>query len=328
MAQQSFGSTVFATCVAWPLIGQAHHSRAQFDTDAVQVIQGTVTGFFWTNPHVSIAMESESREWHIEADAIPILSRSGWSADTLQRGAEITARVHPNRDPGIAAGLMVAVRNANGEWLSARRARDGQAELVAGARATSLSGTWELPFGEDTGDFSRRWAAVALTEKGAAGKAAFSPEDRPAGKCIGTPTPQLMAMPYLNQIELQADRAILRNEFFNTERIVYMDGRQHPENGSRTNQGHSIGWWEEGVLVVDTVAFEDHRAPIRGRNEGVPSGAQRHVVERYRLNEDGTRIIIDFVVEDPEYLAEPFRGRFEWVHAPHLQMLGFNCQPY
>ena len=119
----------------------------------------------------------------------------------------------------------------------------------------------------------------------------------------------------------------MRSEFFNSERMIHMDGRAHPENGERTNQGHSIGRWEGEVLVVDTRLFADHRAPIRGPNEGVPSGAQRHVVERFHLSEDRTRLIVDFVVEDPEYLGEPFSGSLELYHAPELEMLGFNCDP-
>ena len=135
----------------------------------------------------------------------------------------------------------------------------------------------------------------------------------------------LMGMPYLNEIELREDTVVLRSEFLNAERTVFMDGRRHPENGQRTNQGHSIGWWEDDVLVVDTTLFEDHRAPIRGPNEGVPSGAQRHVVERYTLSEDGTRVLIEFSVEDPEYLAEPFTGTLEWVYAPEFELSGFSC---
>jgi hypothetical protein len=106
-----------------------------------------------------------------------------------------------------------------------------------------------------------------------------------------------------------------------------MEGRGHPDNGVRTNQGHSIGRWEEGALVVDTVLFEDHRAPIRGPNEGVPSGAERHVVERYTLSEDGNRILIEFSVEDPEYLAEPFTGTLEWVYVSNFELSGFSCKP-
>jgi hypothetical protein len=131
----------------------------------------------------------------------------------------------------------------------------------------------------------------------------------------------------MNEIEIRDEVIVIRNERFNAERIVHMDGRGHPENAPRTNQGHSIGHWEGDMLVIDTRLFADHRAPISGRegNEGVPAGAAKHVVERMRLSEDRTRLLIDFVVEDPEYLAEPFSGHVEWYYAPQHEMLGFGC---
>jgi len=118
---------------------------------------------------------------------------------------------------------------------------------------------------------------------------------------------------------------ILRSEFFDVERSVYLDGRPHPDNLPYTIQGHSIGWWEDDTLVVDTRLLAEHRAPIRGPNEGVPGGEQRHVVERYRLSEDGTRVTIDVHVEDPEYLAAPFEGRLEWVYVPDFELSSFSC---
>ena len=81
-----------------------------------------------------------------------------------------------------------------------------------------------------------------------------------------------------------------------------MDGRGHPDGTERSNQGHSIGRWDGDVLVVDTTNFAFNRAPVFGRParaEGVPSGLDKHVVERFRLSEDHTHIVIDFAMEDP-----------------------------
>jgi len=86
--------------------------------------------------------------------------------------------------------------------------------------------------------------------------------------------------------------------------------------------GHSVGWWEEGTLVVDTTNFTDHRSPYQ---IGVPSGKQKHVVEKYRLTEDGTRIEMEFMLEDPEYIAEPMIHSRELMYSPHLKMYQFNC---
>jgi len=307
----------------------AHHSRVGFDTDSVEVYQGTVADLSWTNPHVYITVElaDGSGDWRIEADAIPILLRSGWTASSLASGDRVIIRGFPGKNLRDRHALLVSVQKEDGSILTPRSHFDrNSSESPIEASATDLSGVWELPFGE-TGDFMQRWSRIALTAEGAAAQEAFTPADRPSGKCIGTPTPALMAMPYLNEIELGDDTIVMRNEFLDVERTIYMDGRGHPENGARTNQGHSVGQWEDDVLVIDTVLFEDHRAPIRGPNEGVPSGALRHVVERYTLNEDKTRVLIEFSVEDPEFLAEPFTGTLEWIYLPDFELSGFSCTP-
>ena len=126
------------------------------------------------------------------------------------------------------------------------------------------------------------------------------------------------------EIEIDEQRQIIsiRIEFWDEERTVYMDGRPHPDASERFHSGHSIGRWEGDTLVVDTTNFTDHRSPYQ---IGVPSGAQKHVVERYRLVEDGTRLAVEFVLEDPEYIAEPLTHARELIYAPQLELSTFDC---
>jgi hypothetical protein len=123
-------------------------------------------------------------------------------------------------------------------------------------------------------------------------------------------------------MEPQGDRIVFRTELFHVERTIWMDGRGHPEDAERTNQGHSIGRWEGDTLVVDTVGFADFRA---GNRSGIPSGVAKHVVERFRLSDDRTQMIVEYVVEDPEFLAEPMRGEIFWDYAPDRKLEPFDC---
>jgi hypothetical protein len=75
---------------------------------------------------------------------------------------------------------------------------------------------------------------------------------------------------------------------------------------------------------VDTRNFTDHRSPYQ---IGIPSGGQKHVVERYTLTEDGTRIEMEFMLEDPEYLAEPMVHSRPLIYMPHLNMFPGECDP-
>jgi hypothetical protein len=321
-----------ALVVAAPAM--AHHSAKIF-AETVLALPGTVTRFSWTNPHTYIYVETVGPdgapvEWEIETDAIPILARSGWTRDSFQPGDRVLIRARPDRNRDRRHALLVSAEKDSGAVLSARSYFLRRAEDTSNlARATDFSGRWELRF-EDYATYYASWAQVPLTEKGAAASAEYSVRlDSPVADFVAPPMPSILVAPYLNRIELRDDAIVMYNERFNAERIIYTDGREHPANGPRTNQGHSIGRWEGETLVVDTTLFADNRAPVSGQqgNEGVPSGAGKHTVERYRLSEDRTRLLIDFVVEDPEYLAVPFSGYVEWYFAPHLEYLGFGCDP-
>jgi hypothetical protein len=167
--------------------------------------------------------------------------------------------------------------------------------------------------------------AQPLTAKGEAEKAAYNQLLNPTLECISWPTPFILSSYlYLSSMELGDDIITFRNEFYGTERTIFMDGRAPPSGGERTLQGHSTGFWEGETLVVDTVNFADHRSPY-GSGTGIPSGAEKHVVERYRLSDDGTQAQIDIVLEDPEYLAVPVTATFVWRYSPHFEMLTLGC---
>jgi len=325
------GAIAMTFLVASPV--SSHHSASIFDRTSGVAFRGTVRAFSWTNPHVYIHVETQDElgavvEWEIETDATPILIRSGWTSDSFAVGDQVNVRANPDKNAQRRHALLVSIEREDGAVLSARSYFLRKADEPGAIASTSdFSGLWELRFA-DYDRYYARWGQVALTEKGAAAVAEYDVRlDSPAAQCVAAPLPSILVAPYLSEIELRESTIIIRNERFNAERTVYLDGRGHPENGERTNQGHSIGWWEDDVLVVDTTQFADHRAPISGQqgNEGVRSGAGKHVVEQYRLSEDGTRLLIDFVLEDPEYLAEPFTSTLEWYYSPHFEMLGFGC---
>ncbi len=45
------------------------------------------------------------------------------------------------------------------------------------------------------------------------------------------------------------------------------------------------------------------------------------------MSEDRTRIVIEFTVEDPEFMVDPLTGGIEWHYAPDHKMLRFACDP-
>ena len=320
-----FGRVLLAVAALAVLpASHAHHSSAPFDLDNILVLEGTVARFDWTNPHVYLVIAQDNgTEWLIETDAVAVMIRSGWSSDSFAPGDVVSARINRDRDHSKNHGLLLSIQRPGGEQLvSFNRFRE-RLSFDPNAKATDLSGIWQ-------GDtllsraFSSGLSEHALTERGRIGMEQFDGSVDPGADCIAWPTPWLVASGlYLKEITLSEDVIVMKSEFYNAERTIHMGMTEHPDDIERTIQGHSIGWWEGDTLVVDTRSFADHRSPVS--NIGVPSGAMRHVIERYTLDEDGKRISVDVFLEDPEYLVEPFRAELALHYSPHLEMLGIDC---
>lgn len=309
--------------LASPVLG--HHSDAGLDRSSVVALEGIVTGFSWRNPHVYFTIETIERggeriEWELQTVAIPILVRSGWMSESIVKGDRVFVRGHPALD-GRKYALLLSIEN-EGEILLPVKPLEPR---PSAASTSTLEGIWR---GDRStiGDFTEYFDRLTLTERGAVARDEFDvfSATNPVTACIGRPTPASIVSSglYLSEIEIGVGTIVLRNEIFDVERTVYMDGRVHPDMGERTLHGHSIGWWEGEVLIVDTTLFADHRSPYQN---GVPSGAQKHVVERYRLDESGARVVIDVFLEDPEYLTEPLTSTMEWIYSPDAEMFRFDC---
>jgi len=300
----------------------AHHSDAGYNRETIVVLEAEVLRYVFRNPHITVFVEAEDDsgnmvEWEIETGSTPIMQRSGWTAELLSPGDLITVRAHPERTGRRRAILNTLETSDGGLWSQIER----DAEATEGA--ATLAGVWK---GIQSTSLYRQMAGMAVTPAAEAARASYDAQtDDPNVRCIANPPPFLNSSAnYLTGIEILEDRIILRNEFLDAMRTVYTDGRSHPENGERTVQGHSIGSWDGETLVVDTTLLADFP---EGNGRGVPSGAQKHVVERFSLSEDGTRAIVDVLIEDPEYLVEPFNGRTEMIFVPHLQLYRYGCTP-
>ena len=320
-----------ALVLASPVVG--HHSDAGVDTESIVAFEGTVQEFAWRNPHVYVIVETDQSgepvEWELQMGSVNGLARRGWSRDTLAPGQEVRVRVHPATD-GRPYGILDSVEKDGGLSLAATVAAP---DLTP--PASSLAGNWltdrlsvlDFPAGSFDAFFREQ---LSLTEKGATAMDAFDAlsAENPEATCVGRPTPSALVSTglYLMQIDLtqQEEVIVFRSEWFNEVRTIYMDGRDHPDPSERFTTGHSIGRWEGDTLVVDTANFEDHRSPYQ---IGVPSGGQKHVVERYRLTEDGTHIDLEFMLEDPEYLASPMTHRRQLIHSPHIEPFFSPCDP-
>ena len=189
--------------------------------------------------------------------------------------------------------------------------------------ANDLSGRWLTRWDPDVGSqLLRPQTSWVLTDKGIAGVESYDGSDNPYKDCIGQPVPFQMIWPYLTSIEIDREVSLIRRES-SADRTVYMNTDSH-DGAPHTNLGHSIGWWEDDVLVVDTAQFADHRT---GNGMRLPSGREKHLVERFKLSPDRTSLNYTFRLEDPEYLAESVTGTLELIYRPDLPMVAESCDP-
>ena len=311
--------------------GLAHHSYIRIDRNVIVAFEATVLDFDWRNPHVyfRIATVNESGqrvEWEVESGSTPILAHSGWSADSLEPGDVIQIRMHPEQNSDRRYALLESLTTPEGATL-----RQGILPSKSTETTADLSGTWKsrlepnAPIEVLSGLFAE-FMTVPLTEAGQASVATFDHDrENPNAVCYGYGLVAGLTSPhYLNQIEILEDRVIIRDEWFDAERVIHTDGRGHPVDGERTRLGHSVGRWEGDTLVVDTRLFSGHRSPY---GIGLASGTQKHVVERYALNDDGRSLTLEVFVEDPEYLARSFSGTLNWDYTPDFEFYRYDCDP-
>ncbi|HEY5624432.1 MAG TPA: DUF6152 family protein, partial [Gammaproteobacteria bacterium] len=311
----------------------AHHSDAGIDMDSIVAFEGVVTEFHYRNPHVYVLVDVENEagetvEWDFQMGPVSVISRRGWERGSLVPGDRVIIRGHPSRD-GRPYAILESIDKEGGLLLGTA---PEPPDIVP--PATSIEGKWLADRGatmDYPGGFDGFFLAqLELTDAGRAAMEAYDPlsAENPESTCVGRPTPAALVSSSLYLMEIGVDEGAeiitIRSEYFDEERTIYMDGRDHPDPGERFVTGHSIGRWDGDTLIVDTRNFADHRSPYQ---IGVPSGAQKHVVETYRLSDDGTDIELTFMLEDPEYIAEPMNHSRLLHHSPHLEMYLGGCDP-
>ena len=74
----------------------------------------------------------------IETDGPSILTRSGWSRDSVSVGDMVTVRAYPDSNAQRNHALLISMARADGVVLRPRTER-----AAAGSRATSVFGVWD-----------------------------------------------------------------------------------------------------------------------------------------------------------------------------------------
>jgi hypothetical protein len=170
--------------------------------------------------------------------------------------------------------------------------------------------------GDDKNPILQPWAADAVRKewaresKGLPELSAFT-TCRPAG------VPFVLSFLRPMQILQLRDKVYLHYQFNQQMRVVYMNA-PHSKTLKPSYYGESVGHYEGGTLVVDTIGMNDKTWIDRF---ATPHTEKLHVVERYHLIDGGKTLEVFFTVEDPGAFTTPWSGivKFPRVNVGSIQ---------
>jgi hypothetical protein len=110
-----------------------------------------------------------------------------------------------------------------------------------------------------------------------------------------------MQGPFGVEIFQGTELIVMKMEYYDAVRVIFMNADSHPADWPLSNMGHSIGRWEAdaagtgATLVVDTALLR----PSTLFNNGVDHSADIRMHERFRLSGDGQVLMVTQEFEDP-----------------------------
>ncbi len=145
---------------------------------------------------------------------------------------------------------------------------------------------------------------VPLTEAGQAAATAAAAEPNPAMRC--EPISIVVDWSYDSPVNrITQDEKTIKLEYgkFDYTRTIHLDQTAHPQNLEPSVTGHSIGRWENDVLVVHTVGVR--AGPL---TRGLFHSEALEVTERFSLDPQTRALKREFVGADTLFFREPYVG--------------------
>ena len=164
-----------------------------------------------------------------------------------------------------------------------------------------LSGRAETPCGRST-SFDRN-ADCPVNEAGIAAKLAADadPLSDPGLQCEPARLVRLFTwFPRPVEFIRGDDEIVLRYENMGVVRTVHMNDMPAPPAEWKSLHGFSRGHWDDDTLVVETTNLMENPFVI-------PTSDQTRTIERYRWNDDRSRLLLDVEVIDPGYYDHSFK---------------------
>lgn len=107
-----------------------------------------------------------------------------------------------------------------------------------------------------------------------------------------------MQGPFPLEIFQGTELIVIKLEYFDLMRIVFMDGHKPDATTPDSKVGFSVGRWEGDTLVVETTHLEAGTI----LNNGLDHSNKVKTIERFRVSADGSELLATQEFEDPENL--------------------------
>lgn len=312
------------------------------------MLTGTVKEFQWTNPHAWIQVlvpegDAGEKEWSIESGSPNMMARQGWTSRTLAPGDRIALVMHPMLD-GSPSGSLVSVTLADGRVLGAggTLAPSTSNARISATAGADFTGIW-MGIG-DNPDVAYRNSPfpspAPFTAKGRELAAYWAdPRNNLGARCLpgGGPAGHMNAGTFFPIEFIQRpEQMTILFEVMQQVRRIFLDGRGHPgpDDLEPTWMGHSIGHWEDGTLVVDTIGVKAGSLNGSGaaivarsgdRDPRMPFTETLHLIERMRLLDGGQILELEQTIDDPTVYTAPFKLKRYWKRSPGTPMLEYIC---
>ncbi|MBD08451.1 MAG: hypothetical protein CMD70_07005 [Gammaproteobacteria bacterium] len=317
-----------------PTISIAHHSvGVTFDMGQPVEFNGEIVEVRWQNPHMHFTMKTvvDGAEILMGVEGIPAtrLARVGVSPEVLEIGATVSAYGFPSRryeDEMYATNLLlpdgreVLLDTPDPHWTNNTigTGRDNTPGELGSDRSLGIFRVWSSA----GRGFADRPSDNQLTEQALIVREQWDPfsSDNPFIQCTPTGMPTIMGQPNPMEFVDGGDEIVIRIEEYDIVRVISLE--EEPEQLLESIPlGHSFGRWEEDVLVVMT-----NRIDWRNfSQDGLMQSDSMEVVERFSLNEEGSRLEYEQTITDPWLFIEPYTRTRSWVWVPGDQVRPFEC---
>jgi hypothetical protein len=146
---------------------------------------------------------------------------------------------------------------------------------------------------------------------------------RETSNCMPPGMPNMMGTgQYPVEFLFTPGRVSTHHEAWMQWRSIYTDGRGHPEDLEPGIFGHSVGRWEGGTLVVETIGIKT----ITEMGPGFKHSDKLRIVERIALDpKDPNTLVDEMTLHDAEALQEPFVRRFTFKRQRDWNLMEFIC---